>query len=770
MGCVSRPAGIALLVACSGFCSLIYQVVWERTLRYSFGGDSVSAAIVTGTFLLGLGLGAVVFGRWLRRPLAVYALVEAGIGGYGLASFWVLAPLAQVLTPLFGGSIAAAEGLRPAVVIAAVLFLLPPCILIGGTGPLIFNCFVRGGEYRASRVGWLYGLNTAGAAAGVLAAPFLLLNRFSLPVTLAIIAGLNFGVAAVLWRWARRGQASSGPGEFRQARPRPDPFGAAPAALPPRPAGVRVPLWPLAFGSGFVSLAFEVSLIRALFVLNPSSPYNFPAALIPFLLALAASSALFTRAGADEPARALRRVGWLFVAAVVAMLIVVTASATLSLGGVRPLALEAPAADAAFLLHAVLLGIALPLFLGAVFPLLLRLAAPTGEALPSRAGPLYLVNSAGAFAGALLTQFVGFPTVGTRGVLLALFWLGLAAGLACLWHAGLAGGRGPARVLLPLAGLAVAPLALPAVVWRVYASGFPAASVERLEGVTGVAAIDWHPSGGDVFVNGQFMSHLPDHPRHVRLVSFALALPRRDALLLLGLGGGGMVRELAKDPGIRRLDVVDWSYELPRLLDGPRARHLLDDALRRPHVTVRRCDARVAVGLYEPASFDVVIDNLTIGHWVGATSVKSIQYFRQVHRVVKPGGVFVYNGNWGGARRAILAGLAATFRHVHLHPGQDPVEEVVLASDRPLDLDGAHVQAVLERLRVTTGIAVAGQLVEGLVPVAPEQLGRARPVRDDLLVYEYHRDPIRAVKRWARALGRSLFAGGTAGRSKALSP
>ena len=78
----------------------------------------------------------------------------------------MLAPLARVLNSLFGGSIAAAEGLRPAVVIAAVLFLLPPCILIGGTGPLMFNCFVRGGEYRASRVGWLYGLNTAGAAAG----------------------------------------------------------------------------------------------------------------------------------------------------------------------------------------------------------------------------------------------------------------------------------------------------------------------------------------------------------------------------------------------------------------------------------------------------------------------------------------------------------------------------------------------------------------------------------------------------------------------------
>ena len=47
---------VGLLVAVSGFCSLVYQVVWERTVRGTFGGDSISSAIVTGTFLLGLGI------------------------------------------------------------------------------------------------------------------------------------------------------------------------------------------------------------------------------------------------------------------------------------------------------------------------------------------------------------------------------------------------------------------------------------------------------------------------------------------------------------------------------------------------------------------------------------------------------------------------------------------------------------------------------------------------------------------------------------------
>jgi predicted membrane-bound spermidine synthase len=829
---VSRPLAVALLVALSGFCSLIYQVVWERTLRYSFGGDSISAAIVTGTFLLGLGLGAVVFGRWYRQPFARYAAVEAAIGVYGLASFFALAPLARVLGAWFEPGIAAAEGLRPAVVVAAILFLLPPCILIGGTGPLMFNCFIRSAAYRASAVGWIYGMNTFGAALGVLAAPFVFLNRVSLPVTLAIVGLLNFGLAGALLVWGRRvgeaapaepigsapspggpgataptgsrgeapvgprgvapaGSSGGAPASPRSAAPAgshgavaADPRGVAPTGLrggssgaapgsapgsvgreamapaAPGPAGGTGAwgwLLPLAFLSGFIALAFEVSLVRALFVINPSSPYNFPAALIPFLLALAAGSAGFTRFRVWEPRRALRRIGRLFVAAVVGMLAAVVASASLSLAGVRAVGLASPAGEAALVLHATLLGAPLPAFLGAVLPLLLRLAAPTGPTLPARTGPLFLVNAAGSFSGAMLTQFVGFPQVGTRGVLLGLLWLGLAAGGVCLWRAGLGS---PARRAAALAGLALVaggPVLLPPVLWQVYATGVAGASADRIEGVTGVAAIAWDPAGGDLIVNGQYMSRLPDHPRHVRLVSFALALPRRDDALLLGLGGGGMVRELAQDPGIRRLDVVDWSYELPRLLDTARARDLLDDALRRAKVTVRRCDARVAVSLYAPASFDVVIDNLTIGHWVGATSVKSVEYFRQVRRIVKPGGVFVYHGNWGGARRAILAGLVATFPHVQLHPGADATEEVVLASSQPLDLDAGHAARVLEGLATRTGIRLAGGLVEGLHPVTADDVPRARPVRDDLLIYEYSRDPVRDLKRFVRSLVRRAW-------------
>ena len=132
--------------------------------------------------------------------------------------------------------------------------------------------------------------------------------------------------------------------------------------------------------------------------------------------------------------------------------------------------------------------------------------------------------------------------------------------------------------------IALLALLVPPSVWDIYTFGLTGAAVEQVEGLSGVAVIRWQPDGGRVFVNGQYMSSLPDDPRHVQLVSFALALPRRETVLVLGLGGGGMVRELLRDPAIRRVDVVDWSHELPRLLESPRARALLDGALHDPRV------------------------------------------------------------------------------------------------------------------------------------------------------------------------------------------
>jgi spermidine synthase len=742
------PPASGTVVLVSGFCSLVYQSVWERMLRYHFGGDSIASAIVTGTFLLGLGIGAVVFARWRRNAFRVYALVELSIGLYAVLGFKVIAPLSTLLGRLLATSIADVEGLRPIVVLAAVVFLLPPCILIGGTAPLMFNSFIRPLADRPEGVGRIYALNTLGAALGVLAGPFVFLNHVSIPVTLAIVGALNGLLGLAIALLGRRVVLDE-----IEADGRPD---AAPATQPP----VGSPAWLLGLSaaSGFISLGFELVSVRALFLLNPSSAYNFPTVLVSVLLSIALGAALFTRFRRYTPRAALRRVGVLFVAAMAAMLAGVIASA--SLLPPAPLPHIPRAWDMRmFAAHVGLLVVPMPFLLGAVLPLVLQLSAGLGRNVPARSGPIYLVNAIGAFAGAMLTQFVGFPTVGSRGVVTGLFALGVLVGGWCLARVAPTPTR---RLAWAAAGLALAfaPALVPGGTWRMFVTGTADQRVDVVEGVTGVAAIRWVSNQGLVLVNAQFMAQLPEYPRHVKLVTFALSLPRREHVLVLGLGGGSLVRELLKDDAVRRVDVVDWSYELPPLLDRPHVRTILAGAFQDPRVRVYRCDARVAVSLYESGAFDIVVDDLAFPHWVGATSVRSVAFFREVHRILKPGGVLVYSGLYGRGREAIMAAMAQSFKAVYEHDiRSDPVGlAVIVAFDQAIFFDPERVELVVEPRRQMLGLTsrpYGAWLQRGLRPVSPAELARARPIEDDLLTQEYFRDPGRDL--WRSLVDHSSF-------------
>src|SRR2546426_7271357 len=77
----------------SGFCSLVYEVVWLRLAMAGFGVTTPFVSIVLSVFMAGLALGSWAAGRFTRRlgtvpprlGLRLYAAVEAGIGGAGLA-------------------------------------------------------------------------------------------------------------------------------------------------------------------------------------------------------------------------------------------------------------------------------------------------------------------------------------------------------------------------------------------------------------------------------------------------------------------------------------------------------------------------------------------------------------------------------------------------------------------------------------------------------------------------------------------------------------
>src|SRR5205809_5981037 len=89
---------IYLLFFCSGLSGLIYQVVWVREFGNVFGNTVYSASLVIAVFMLGLGAGSYLLGRWADHKYAehetsllrAYGVVEATIAALGLGISFVL--------------------------------------------------------------------------------------------------------------------------------------------------------------------------------------------------------------------------------------------------------------------------------------------------------------------------------------------------------------------------------------------------------------------------------------------------------------------------------------------------------------------------------------------------------------------------------------------------------------------------------------------------------------------------------------------------------
>ena len=193
---VGREAGslvlISLLFFVSGAAGLIYEVVWFKRFSHVWGSSALSAAAVLASFLLGLGLGAGFVGRFAdraRNPLRLYGLCEIGIAvlallvPYGIRFLERGVALVHPLSedrPLLGALIRS---------LATFAVIGPPCILMGGTLPLLVRELTPPGRKLGRSAGVLYGMNTLGGAAGAYLAGFHLLPALGLLASNSIAAG-----------------------------------------------------------------------------------------------------------------------------------------------------------------------------------------------------------------------------------------------------------------------------------------------------------------------------------------------------------------------------------------------------------------------------------------------------------------------------------------------------------------------------------------------------------------------------------------------------
>ncbi|MDX1951203.1 MAG: hypothetical protein SFY81_03415 [Verrucomicrobiota bacterium] len=264
---------LSFLFFASGAIGLVYEMIWQRRFSLLFGSAATSTAIILASYFLGLGLGSFFLGRMLKRisrPLMAYAILE-GVAGIGAL---LVEPMISWYETFYGGlgleggRLIAVKGMMAFVAIAI------PTIALGGTLPALGQLVSEGGEHLGIHVGWLYVLNTAGAALGALAFPYFLLPGFGMSSSNWLCAGTNFAIAGLAVMLSRRtGKMPVKPPKMERA-------------------GTGGLLAGLAMWSGFLLFALQVLWNRAFAQVHENSLGAFAVVAALFIVGIALGSEL----------------------------------------------------------------------------------------------------------------------------------------------------------------------------------------------------------------------------------------------------------------------------------------------------------------------------------------------------------------------------------------------------------------------------------------------------------------------------------------------
>src|SRR5689334_1937480 len=198
---------IAAAFCVSGAAGLVFEIVWFHRAGLVLGTSTLSTSIVLASFMAGIAVGNALIG-WrrgsVRRSLRSYAALEIAVAVSGITLTYLL-PAAAPLVLAAVRSAGASPWLTNAVrALTALVVLAVPATAMGATLPLLVATVQgRGGRF-GSTLGRLYGWNTLGAVAGVLAAELLLIPRLGVLGTAWMAGALNLAAAGIALSLARR--------------------------------------------------------------------------------------------------------------------------------------------------------------------------------------------------------------------------------------------------------------------------------------------------------------------------------------------------------------------------------------------------------------------------------------------------------------------------------------------------------------------------------------------------------------------------------------
>jgi predicted membrane-bound spermidine synthase len=658
----------------SGFCSLLYEVIWLRLAMAQFGVTSALVSIVLSMFMAGLGLGSWASGRLIRKygdtlnipVLRVYALTELVI-----ACSAVIVPhelqWGRTLLQHTGLSSSAAYYLISGACVA--LTLVPWCAFMGATIPVgmlaIKNDFRRESPRSFS---FLYLSNVLGAVAGA-TVPLLFIELLGFRGTLKIGAALNILIALTAMALTLRRRAADAPRRLAEDSPV--------SVVPNWVSRSKKPLL-LLFATGFTSMGMEVVWIRQFTPYLGTMVYAFAAILACYLAATFLGSRIYRLWSRKYEQEAILVWALLGVSAFLPML---AANPDLHFSRLSRLAFGI---------------IPFSFLLGFVTPMLVDRWSG-GD--PDRAGRAYAVNIVGCILGPLLSGFVLLPLMSERWVLLVLALPWLAIGLVPGWSS-----TAEVTTAVPtwqrVSSYAIVLLAVIMVFTnKSFEDQFDPSGIRRDNTATSIAT----GKGMDklLLINGigitklspatKIMAHLPlsfvgHPPQDALVICFGMGTTYRSML-----SWGIPVTAVELVPSVPRLF---WYFhaDAAGLLQSPNSTVVIDDG--------RRYLERI------PKQYDVIaIDPPPPISAAGSSLLYSEELYAIVKQRLRPGGIlqqWLPAGSDPYVRTSATRALMASFPYVRAFQSRTAWGIHFLASDSPIpNLTAAQLLAKMPPAAVT---------------------------------------------------------------------
>ncbi|MEI4515166.1 MULTISPECIES: spermine synthase [unclassified Stenotrophomonas] len=667
MTLVKSRAGTLLLwiFVLSGFSGLIYQSIWTQYLGLFLGHSSYAQSLVLILFMGGMAIGAWLVSRWsskVQRPLLAYALIEILIGLLGLFFDGIYQGLTgwayDQLLPMLPAS-----QLQSVRWLLAAAMVLPQCILLGATFPLMSAGYIRLQEHGEGRVlAGLYFSNSLGAAIGALASTYVMLPAIGMPGTVFSAGLINIIVAIMVYPLSKR----------EAPVPAVEPVS---VQVPTEAAKGRALSSPililLAAGlTGAASFIYEITWIRMLSLALGTTVHSFELMLASFILGIALGG-LWLKNRADRLVSPLATAGWIQVLMGIAALasMFVYANAFEWVGWLMKVIVRS--AEGYGLYNVASAGIALlvmfpaAFFAGMTLPLLTLALLRQGHG-EKAIGQAYAFNTVGAIVGVLAAVHLLMPMFGLKYALLIAAVVDMGLGLALLArHAPAVTGR-KLPALLPAAAVSAAavvasvllvsfdPAVLNSSVYRTGAAslGNTARPIFVKDGKTAtVAVFEFGEKGREtrmISTNGKVDAGLgynnvdvvnPDET--TMLLAAALPLSMRDhfdRVGVIGFGSGMTTHGLLGHGKIGSVDTVEIE---PAMVEG--ARHLGNRVERafndpRSHIVIDDAKAYFAS---VPQKYDLIISEPS-NPWMGGTaSLFSTEFYQYVPRQLNRDGLFV---------------------------------------------------------------------------------------------------------------------------------